>query len=343
MVLDANSLKKEFSGKVILVTGGAGSIGSEIVRQLVKLGPKAVRVMDTDETGLFDLEQELYSHKPMIAFLIGDVRDKDRTIRAMEGVDVVFHAAALKHVHLCEYNPFEAIKTNVLGTQNVIDACLNNNVKKMIFISTDKAVNPNNVMGASKLLCERLTIAANGYKGARASIFSCVRFGNVLASRGSVVPLFKEQIKHGGPVTVTDPSMTRFIMSIPNAVSLILRSTTLAKGGEIFILKMESAQVGVLAKVLVQEFAPKFNKKPEDIAIKIIGKRPGEKMDEELVTEMERTRAELINGEIIAVYPENHGGKINVFDVPLSSKHVRLLTEAEISKIVREMDFESIR
>ncbi len=340
---DINSLRKEFNGKVILVTGGAGSIGSEIVRQLIKLEPKAIRVMDTDETGLFDLEQAIGSTERRVSFLIGDVRDKNRVIRAMENVDVVFHAAALKHVHLCEYNPFEAVKTNVLGTQNVIDACLNNNVKKMIFISTDKAVNPNNVMGASKLLCERLTIAANGYKGPRDAIFSCVRFGNVLASRGSVVPLFKEQIRHGGPVTVTDPEMTRFIMSIPNAVSLILRSTSLAKGGEIFILKMESAKVGDLAKAIIKEFAPKFNKKPDDIKIKIIGKRLGEKMDEELVTEMERTRAEIIDGEIIAVYPENHAGKINPSDVPTSSKNVRLLSESEILKIVKGMDFESIR
>lgn len=334
-------MKNEFEGKKILVTGGAGSIGSEIVRQLASLNTKAVRVLDINETALFELEQQLKARQH-ISFLVGDVRDKDRMSRAMEDIDIVFHAAALKHVHLCEYNPFEAIKTNVLGTQNVIDACLNNEVEKMIFISTDKAVNPNNVMGASKLLGERLTIAANGYKGPRKTLFSCVRFGNVLASRGSAVPLFIDQIKNGGPVTVTDPEMTRFIMSISTSVSLILKASVNAKGGEIFILKMPSLRIGDLANAMIKEYAPKFGYKPEQIKTKIIGKRVAEKMDEELITDVERLRTKLLNGDLIVVYPESQN-IISDLDIPLNSKNVKLLKESEITEILRTMHLSIIR
>ena len=165
------------------------------------------------------LLKELQSEK--IRTFVGDVRDKERLKRAVEGVDIVFHAAALKHVPLCEYNPFEAVKTNVIGTQNLIDIALYEEVEKVILISTDKVVNPMNVVGATKLLAERLTISANHYKGKRKIVFSCVRFGNVLDSRGSIVPIFKKQIEKGGLVTVTDPEMTRFVMSIPKAVELI--------------------------------------------------------------------------------------------------------------------------
>ncbi len=333
--MDINSLRKEFEGKTILVTGGAGSIGSEIVRQISKCNPKSIRVMDINETGLFELEQEL-NDKVRVALFVGDVRDKDRLIRAMENVDIVFHAAALKHVHLCEYNPFEAIKTNVLGTQNVIDACLNNNVKKMIFISTDKAVNPTNVMGASKLLSERLTIAANTYKGTRETVFSCVRFGNVIASRGSVIPLFIDQIRKGGPVTVTDPNMTRFIMSISSAVTLILKAVTLAKGGEIFILKMPALKIGDLANAAIAEFSPRLNQKGK-ISVKLVGKRPGEKMDEELFTATEGLRAKMIDSELIAIYPEYAKEISNPINKPMSSGNVALLTESEIAKVLKEI------
>ena len=208
-------MKDFYEGKVILITGGVGSIGSEIVRKILEYEPRAVRVLDNNETGLFDLEQELQSEK--IRIFVGDVRDKERLKRAIEDVDLVFHAAALKHVPLCEYNPFEAVKTNVIGTQNLIDVAIDEEVEKIITISTDKAVNPINVMGATKLLAERLTISANFYKGDRETAFSCVRFGNVLYSRGSVLPLFEEQIKKGF-ITLTDSNMTRFIMNTSQAV-----------------------------------------------------------------------------------------------------------------------------
>ncbi|MBP2044984.1 UDP-N-acetylglucosamine 4,6-dehydratase family protein [Methanobacterium aggregans] len=278
-------MKSFYEDKIVLVTGGSGSIGREIVKKLVGLNPKAIRVLDNNETALFDLEQELKSDK--IRTLIGDIRDKDRLKRAFEDVDIIFHAAALKHVPLCEYNPFDAVKTNVMGTQNVMDAALDKNVEKVILVSTDKAVNPINVMGATKLLAERLTISANYYRGNKRTVFSCVRFGNVLNSRGSVVPLFKKQIKDGGPVTITNPKMSRFIMHIPDAAKLILKAGYLAEGEEIFILKMPAVNIVDLAEVMVEDLAPKNGFKAEDIKIKIIGKRIGEKMYEELMTEDE--------------------------------------------------------
>jgi len=274
-----------YRNKTILVTGGAGSIGSEVVRRLIPLKPKAIRVFDNNETGLFDLEQEL-NCKSLRSF-IGDVRDKERLARAMENVDIVFHGAALKHVPLCEFNPFDAIKTNIIGTQNLLDVALDEEVEKVIFISTDKAVNPTNVMGTTKLLGERLTISANHYKGNRKTIFSCVRFGNVLGSRGSVVPLFIKQLNEGKALTITDPEMTRFIMSVSRAVELILEAGVLAQGGEIFILKMPSLKIKDLAEVIIDTHAKKNGKQSDTIKKKIIGKRSGEKIFEELMYEHE--------------------------------------------------------
>jgi FlaA1/EpsC-like NDP-sugar epimerase len=231
------------------------------------------------------LGNELKSDK--IRLLVGDIRDKERLKRAMEGIDIVFHAAALKHVPLCEYNPFDAVKTNILGTQNVLNVALDEEVEKVIVISTDKAANPVNVMGATKLLAERLTLSANSYKGNRKTVFSCVRFGNVLASRGSVIPLFMKQIREGGPVTVTDPDMTRFIMDIQKATDLILKAGKMAQYGEIFIFKMPVIKIGDLVNAMISLYFQKNSKKINNIEIKIIGARPGEKKYEELMTESE--------------------------------------------------------
>jgi len=278
-----------YKGKTILVTGGSGSIGCEIVKKLVSLPVNSIRVFDNNETALFDLETDLNS--PKIRTLIGDIRDLDRLNRAFEDVDIIFHAAALKHVPLCEFNPFDAVKTNVIGTQNVLDAAINCNVEKVILVSTDKAVNPINVMGATKLLAERLILSANSYTGRKKTVFSCVRFGNVLNSRGSVIPLFEKQIKSGGPLTITDSDMTRFIMNIEDAASLILKSGQRAKGGEIFILKMPAVKITDLADVMIEILAPKYGLNPKNIDIQFIGKRTGEKLYEELMTEDEITFA----------------------------------------------------
>ncbi|CAB3290113.1 Polysaccharide biosynthesis protein CapD [Methanocaldococcus lauensis] len=330
-----NEIIKFYKNKTILVTGGTGSIGKEIVKTLLNFNPKAIRVLDINETALFELENELNSDK--IRCFIGDVRDKDRLKRAIDGVDIVFHAAALKHVPLCEYNPFEAVKTNVIGTQNLIDVAMDEEVEKFITISTDKAVNPVNVMGATKLLAERLTISANLYKGNKRTAFSVVRFGNVLNSRGSILPLLKEQIKKGGPVTLTHPEMTRFIMSINDAVKLVLKACYLAKGGEIFILKMPSVRIKDLIEVVIEELSPKYGYKAEDIKIKIIGRRPGEKLHEELIVDEEGDK--LIELEdMFVVYPYIVN---NVYNKKSSytSKEGKFLDKEEIKKILKEINY----
>ncbi len=318
-----------YKHKVVLVTGGTGSVGSEIVKKLIKLQPKIVRVLDNNETALFELEQDLNSEK--IRTFIGDIRDKERLKRAFENVDIVFHAGALKHVSLCEFNPFDAVKTNVLGTQNVLNAALDMNVKKVILISTDKAVNPINVMGATKLLAERLTISANHYVGDRDTIFSCVRFGNVLDSRGSVVPIFKKQIEKGGPLTITDPEMTRFVMSIPEAVDLILQAGEIAEGNEIFILKMPALNVTDLADVMIKLLAPKYGFSPDEINIEYIGKRLGEKMYEELMT-VDELNYVVDKGELFVLNPKYHQNENKNFDY---NSHLAVkLTKDDIKTIL---------
>lgn len=274
-----------FKDKIILVTGGAGSIGMALVKKLLQYQPKTIRALDINETGLFNLKQQF--NNPRIRLLVGDVRDKERLARAVEDVGIIFHAAALKHVSLCEFNPFEAIQTNVLGTKNLIEVALNEEVDKFITISTDKAVNPVNVLGASKLLAERLTVSANLYKGKRKTVFSCVRFGNVLNSQGSVLPIFREQIKIGGPVTLTDEEMTRFVMSIEKATELVLKAAQISQGGEIFVLKMSALRIKDLACAVIEEEASKYGYDPRQIKTMVIGKNAGEKMYEELMNEEE--------------------------------------------------------
>jgi FlaA1/EpsC-like NDP-sugar epimerase len=337
-------LKSFYEDKTILVTGGVGSIGSEIVRSVLEYNPKAVRVLDSNETGLFDLEQELQLEK--IRLFVGDVKDKERLKRAIEGVDMVFHAAALKHVPLCEYNPFEAVKTNVLGTQNLIDVAMDEGVENFITISTDKAVNPVNVMGATKLLAERLTVSANFYKGERKMAFSCVRFGNVLDTHGSVIPLFRKQVQNGVPLTVTDPNMTRFMMSIPKAVELVLKSAEMAEGGEIFILKMPAMRIGDLAEVLIRELSPKNGYDPNEIKINIIGKRLGEKLHEELMTKEEAMDA-YEDEEMFIVLPQNFEISYksqNKFKktqkTEYSSKEAELLTIEGLKSLINELTLE---
>jgi len=329
-------MKSFYDDKVILVTGGSGSIGREIVKKLLNIEPKSVRIFDNNETALFDLEQELNSKK--VRTFIGDVRDKDRLNRAFENVDVVFHAAALKHVPLCEYNPFDAVKTNVLGTQNVLDSALDNNVEKVIMVSTDKAVNPINVMGATKLLSERLTISANYYRGNKITKFSCVRFGNVLNSRGSVVPIFKKQIQNGGPVTITDTNMTRFIMHIPDAADLILKAGHIAQGKEIFILKMQAVNIVDLAEVMIEKLAPTYGYLPGEIEIEIIGRRIGEKMYEELMTDSETYYA-VDDGEL---YILNSNNQVN-FDnnIEYNSNSVEKLSKNQINEIISDILIEN--
>lgn len=273
-----------FRGKRILVTGGTGSIGREIVRQLLGFGPEVVRVLSRSEHSQYEMAEEFREHGRALRFFVGDVRDAGRLRLAITDVDIVFHAAALKHVPICEYNPFEAVKTNVLGTQNLIEAAMNERVARLVAVSTDKAVSPINTMGATKLLAERLVTSANLYKGRRDIKLASVRFGNVMGSRGSVIPAMISQIQRGGPVTITHPDMTRFFMTISEAVSLVLKAARIMRGGEVYILKMPVLKIADLAEILISEMAPRFGARPSDIAVETTGLRPGERLYEELLT-----------------------------------------------------------
>ena len=290
-----------FRGQRILVTGGSGTIGARLVDHLLGFEPEVVRVLGRDETKQFYQRRRLRDRRD-VRFLVGDIRDRDRLVRAMDGIDTVFHCAALKHVESGEYNPFEATQTNVVGTQNVIDACLAAGVARMILTSSDKAANPTSVMGASKLLAEKLVSAATNYRGSHETRFASVRFGNVLGSRGSALELFFRQIAAGGPVTVTDPTMTRFVMTTDRAVQLAIRAAEVAQGGEVFVFKMPAARLSDLVDAAISVVASAHGHDPARIATETIEARPGEKAYEELMTEDESLRARDV-GEMFAVLP----------------------------------------
>jgi FlaA1/EpsC-like NDP-sugar epimerase len=293
--------------KTVLVIGGTGSIGSEIVAQALLQKPRAVRILSRDEHKQHLLKQR-YADVKSLRFLIGDVRDAARVARAMEGVDVVFHAAAMKHVPACEFDAFEAVKTNVLGTQNVIQAALDAEAERTIFISTDKACEPVNVMGATKLLGERLVTTGNYIRGPRKTRFASFRFGNVLNSRGSVIPTVVDQVRRGQPVKVTDPEMTRFVMSIQRAVQGLYRAVERMLGGEVFVLKMPALTVGDLVGAVVEMAASKLGKNPAAVEVRTVGHRIGERMHELLLNETE-CRGALEDDEmyIIPPHPELWG------------------------------------
>ncbi|MDR5674222.1 SDR family NAD(P)-dependent oxidoreductase [Halalkaliarchaeum sp. AArc-GB] len=328
------------AGKNVLVTGGCGSIGSHLVEEILKQDPSVVRVLDNNEEGLFNLQNELGEDTP-VRYLLGDVRDQDRLELAMENIDVVFHAAALKHVTINEYNPFETVQTNVQGTQNLIRAALETEVESVVAVSTDKSSNPTSVMGATKLLSERLTIAANTYKGERETKFGCVRFGNVLGSSGSVVPLFMQQIRDGGPVTVTDPEMTRFIMPIEEAAALVLQAHERMTSGEVFVLKMPSFRVGTLAEAMVEEYAPRIGQSPEEIDIEIMGARPGERTHEKLVSTDESMQARELDDMYVILpqidvpgYDSVNYADAEVVDNEYTSKDARRLPKNELIDLI---------
>ena len=283
--------------KKILITGGTGSIGSSLVLKLFNSNCNVVRVMSNDENGLYELSKRLNSkgfnnfnffdsmEKKKIRFFLGDIRDYKRCKEVTNGVDIVIHAAALKHVSICEYNPSEVFQTNVVGTNNMLRASINNKVSKFLFISTDKVVSPTNIMGLSKLKAEKISINANYFKNNKSTKISCIRFGNVLGSRGSVIPNFVSLLKNKKNIYVTDKKMTRFVMSLNEATNLILKSIKVMKGKEIFILKsMNCFKIYELANALVQHFN-KINKKKN--IVKFSKKLSSEKFDEELFSKQE--------------------------------------------------------
>lgn len=281
-----------FRNKTVMVTGACGTVGAELVRQLLtdnNYQPEEVIGIDNNETQLFFLDQE-WLEEPRANFFLADIRDQSELSNRMKGVDIVFHAAAYKHVILCERSPDQAVQTNIHGVQNVIAAAFENNVERVIFTSSDKAVNPTNVMGTSKLMGERLMTAANSRKRSDGPIFSSTRFGNVLGSSGSVIPIFHSQIARGGPVTITDMEMTRFVMNLDDAVRLVIDSAELARGGEVFITKMPVIRIPDLANAMIEILAPRYDLDPASIEIKVIGTKPGEKLYEELMSDEEIRR-----------------------------------------------------
>lgn len=266
-----------FDDKVVLITGGTGSFGKRFTSYLFSNHkPRKVVIFSRDEFKQFEMSATFHEPEHEIRYFIGDIRDKERLYRSFEGVDYVIHAAALKQVPAAEYNPFEAVKTNVLGAQNIIDAAIDRGVKKVIALSTDKAVSPINLYGATKLAMEKLLIAANAYAGTKDTCFSVVRYGNVIGSRGSVIPFFKTYMNNGRKLPITDERMTRFWITLQQGVELVARATREAMGGEVFVPKIPSMKVLDLARAIAPECEHE-----------VIGIRPGEKLHESLISKDE--------------------------------------------------------
>lgn len=275
-----------FDGKTLLITGGTGTFGNAVLRRFLSTGVKEIRVFSRDEKKQED--QRLHYNDPKLKFYIGDVRAKDSVRAAVEGVNYIFHAAALKQVPSCEFYPMEALRTNALGTENVLEAAGAAGVERVVVLSTDKAVYPINAMGISKAMMEKLMVAKARVARGR-TVYCGTRYGNVMASRGSVIPLFVGQIKQGKPLTVTDPEMTRFMMSIEDAVDLVLYAYEHAAPGDLFVQKAPAATIGTLAEAVKRVFGA-------DNPVKVFGTRHGEKLYETLLTREERARAEDLGG-----------------------------------------------
>jgi len=324
-----------FREKVILVTGGTGSFGKKFIEIILnEYNPGKMIIFSRDELKQHEMRQSGFQDE-RLRYFIGDVRDYDRLRRAFDGVDCVVHAAALKQVPACEYNPMEAVKTNILGSSNVIDAALDAKVEKVVALSTDKAVNPINLYGATKLAAEKLFIQSNAYAGGKKTRFSCVRYGNVVGSRGSVVPLFIRQREHG-VVTVTDERMTRFWISLEQGVRFVIRCLTEMHGGEVFVPKIPSMKVSDLAKAMAPE-----------AEINYIGIRPGEKLHEVLISEDE-ARSVIEMKDMFVVQPaeaywfgrdwESKGKSIDDGFRYVSNKNENWLTVAQIKKIIKPIE-----
>ena len=286
-----------FENKRILVTGGTGSFGHQVAKDLIQHKPSKIVVFSRDEDKQNRMRYDLGKHVGLFEFIIGDVRDSQSVQKAMRGVDIVFHAAALKQVPSAEYNVMEAVKTNVLGAQNVFDAAIRENVEKVVAISTDKAVEPVNAMGISKAMQERLATTANLARGDARTVFANIRYGNVVGSRGSVVPLFRQQLRDGKDLTITDRTMTRFILTLPESTQLIFHAAKHGVGGETFVKKMPGHTVLELAEVLKEKFGTSKTK------IVDVGIRPGEKLHETLVSPAESLRT-VDAGDYYVILPQ---------------------------------------
>jgi len=326
------NLLKEFKGKNILITGGTGSIGMGLAKQLAKYNPKEIRIFSNDENSIFEAKENLGANH-IYKLMVGDVRDKDRLNLAIRNVDIVFHTAAMKHITICEDNPFDAVKTNVVGTSNILEASIIEEVEKFVFISTDKATNPTSTLGGSKLLAERLTLDAGTYAGKGKTKFAIVRFGNVLGSRGSVFQIFQNQIKMKKPLTVTDKRMTRFIMSISEAASMILKVTKILKDGEIYILKMPSIRIEDLAKGMLHVYGSRFPDYRNTSSLKITKPR-GERFHELLITNEEMPFCHDIGDMYKISKTEN---KKQLLRKEFSSETASRISQSKLHKTINEL------
>ena len=329
-------MKNFLKNKSILITGGTGSFGQKFLQKIINYNFKQIRILSRDEKKQEDLRKEI--NKKNVKFYIGDVRDKDSIEEAFKKIDYVFHAAALKQVPSCEFYPLEAIKTNTLGTKNVVDLCIKHKVKKMVLLSTDKAVYPINSMGLSKALAERIVISKSRNLNSNETLLCITRYGNVIGSRGSVIPLFLEQIKNKKEITVTDPKMTRFMMSLDESIDLVLYAMQNGKQGEIFVQRSPSSTIELIANTL-----KKINKSKSKI--KIIGTRHGEKDHEVLISREEMIRAKKEN-KFFKIYPDirdlNYSnyftvGKKNIKNInEYSSDNTEKLNENSLKKLLNK-------
>ena len=322
-----------FKDKTILITGGTGSLGQALTKRLLKMNPQTIRIFSRNESKQIEMENEIRDDR--LRFFIGDVRDYERLIKAVEDVDFVFHAAALKHVPKIEYNPFEAIKTNILGSENIINACLTHNVEKAVCISTDKAVSPHKIYGATKLLMEKLFVTANNYlnKEKYRTKFFAVRYGNVLGSSGSVIPLFINQIKSKKKISITDTRMTRFSITMDEALDFIFHATKLGVGSEIFVPKLRAYSLADVKEALFEML--------ENTGEENIGIRPGEKLNETLINSEEIRYSWEIddmymisNPEIMKTYPS--AKKIENMEI-YSSDRVDKIPKDQLKQLIKNL------
>jgi UDP-N-acetylglucosamine 4,6-dehydratase/5-epimerase len=334
---DASRSTGLYKGSTVLITGGTGSVGMELAKSIMRHDPKEVRLFSNDENGLFEA-RSIFGNKGLVRYHLGDVRDPSSVERATSGCDVVFHAAALKHVDFCEMNPHEAISTNIIGTQNVIESARKEEVKRLVFVSTDKAVNPISTMGATKLLSERLTVNAGHMYDA--GVFCCVRFGNILGSRGSVLVIFEREIREGRPITVTDPAMTRFIMLPSEAAGLILNAGALASPAETYVLRMPAVRIDDLAAASIEFFCKRYGKDPGDFRIEEIGSNPEEKLHEELMTSSEGRRS-TVKGDFFVIPSPARAQRFDERKAQhfkgYSSDSAKKLSKKEIVRVMKEL------
>jgi UDP-N-acetylglucosamine 4,6-dehydratase/5-epimerase len=338
------SMENIWNGKTILVTGGTGSIGSEIVRQLLNYEPKKVIVYSRDEIKQFIMRNQIDNER--LEMVMGDVRDFRSTEKVFSAykIDYVYHAAAMKHVVVSEKGPTECVKTNIMGTENVVDLALRYGIKKMITISTDKAANPTTVMGATKFIAERITLNGN-YLAEKSQAFACVRFGNVANSRGSVIPIMIDSVTRNKKLWISQPKVTRFIMKISDATELVLKSSTIAKGGEIFVLKMPAFRLGDMMEAVIQHCCQTYNLNRKDITIESKAMESGEKIDEELINGIEaKNLYELEDMYIISEKRKNVPPNLKKIILnSYNSKDTKPLSVKQLKKIIDEINKDHCR